>query len=330
MVYQLVERLHGLGSSAEFSLDEWRMGVRHLRVPAVHRREGSLLEWLERAEPPKTYDEADCQVFIHAITPEIGLLESGGYQSPSQRGVIFLVVELPIRQSATATPDTLQMVRESLTMPCQTISAAGRHMGAVQWARNLPQAKEETSSMSSRTMAPLDEEAIQIEQVAYQRVCNSRIQECSKSTVPDQGIVFDEHNHPWDIRPGQALRREEPAPTSGRSRDERVVPPVGRQQPKGNTGGPPGELPGGGGRGDNDGGPSFPGEEEDDGSQVPSDEEEIMEMPVLGGTVTKGRGPRNIPQAKNYFMPYQWPYTAELDIYKDRGNPWPSIRNIVL
>jgi hypothetical protein len=59
MIYLLVEQLQRLGLSAGFTQDEWRMGVRHLRVPAVHRREGSLLERLERAEPPKFYDDAD-------------------------------------------------------------------------------------------------------------------------------------------------------------------------------------------------------------------------------------------------------------------------------
>jgi hypothetical protein len=43
--------------------------------------------------------------------------------------------------------------------------------------------------------------------------------------VPDQGIMFDRHNHPRDTRLGQPLRREEPAPISGRSWDERVNPP---------------------------------------------------------------------------------------------------------
>jgi hypothetical protein len=38
--------------------------------------------------------------------------------------------------------------------------------------------------------------------------------------------VFDGHNRPRDTRPGQPLRREEPAPTSGRSQDERVNPPM--------------------------------------------------------------------------------------------------------
>jgi hypothetical protein len=71
IVYLLVEQLQGLGSSAGFTPGEWRMGVRYLRVPAVHQGEGSLLEWLERAEPPRSYDEADWQAFIHAIMPEI-------------------------------------------------------------------------------------------------------------------------------------------------------------------------------------------------------------------------------------------------------------------
>jgi hypothetical protein len=94
---------------------------------------------------------------------------------------------------------------------------------------------------------------------------------------------------------------------------------------RGNTGGPPGEPPGGGGGGDDDGGPSLTGDEEDDGSQVLSDEEEIMEMPAPGGGVALERkGLRNIPQVRNYFMPYQQSYTAKLDVYRDRGNPRPS------
>jgi hypothetical protein len=114
-------------------------------------------------------------------------------------------------------------------MPCQpdeTGSAAGRHMGAVQQVRNLLHVKEETLLMSSRTMAPLYDKATHIEQVAFQRVCNSQIQEHGESMVPDQGIVFNEHNCPRDIRLGQALRREEPMPTSGRNRDKRVNPPM--------------------------------------------------------------------------------------------------------
>jgi hypothetical protein len=113
MIYLLVERLQRLGSSAGFTQDEWRMGVRYLRVPAVHRGEGSLLEWLERTEPPKSYDDADWQAFIHAIVPEVKLLEGGGYQSPSPRRVTSPIVELLIRQLATATPDTLQMVEKA-------------------------------------------------------------------------------------------------------------------------------------------------------------------------------------------------------------------------
>jgi hypothetical protein len=118
-----------------FTLDEWRMGVRYLRVLAVHQGEGSLLEWLERVEPPRSYDKVDWKAFIHAIMPEIRFLEGRGYLSSSPRGVMSPAVELPIRQLTTATPDTLQMAEESLTMPCQpdeTGSAAARHMGAVQ------------------------------------------------------------------------------------------------------------------------------------------------------------------------------------------------------
>jgi hypothetical protein len=109
--------LQGLGLSAGFTLDEWKMGVRYLRVPAVHWGEGSLLEQLERVEPPRSYDEADWQAFIHTITPEIRFLEGRGYLSPSPRGVTSPAVELPIRQSTTATSDTLQMAEESLMMP---------------------------------------------------------------------------------------------------------------------------------------------------------------------------------------------------------------------
>jgi hypothetical protein len=128
MIYLLVEWLQRLGSSAGFTQDEWRMGVRYLRVPAVHRGEGSLLEQLERVEPPKFYDNVDWQAFMHAIAPEVRLLEGGGYQSPLPRRVTSPIVELPIRQSAIATPDMLQMVEKSLTMPCQpdeTSSMAG-------------------------------------------------------------------------------------------------------------------------------------------------------------------------------------------------------------
>jgi hypothetical protein len=178
IIYLLVEQLQGLGLSAGFTLDEWRMGVRYLRALAVHQGEGSVLEWLERAEPPRSYDEVDWQAFIHAIMPEIRFLEGRGYLSPSPRGVMSPAVELPIRQSTTATPDMLQMAEESLMMPCQpdeTGSAAGRHIGAVQQVRNLPHVKEETLSTSSRTMVTLDDKATQIEQVALQRVCNSQI-----------------------------------------------------------------------------------------------------------------------------------------------------------
>jgi hypothetical protein len=104
--------VQGLGLSAGFTLDEWRMGVRHPRVLAGHQGEGSLLEWFERAEPPRSYDEADWQAFIHAITPEIRFLEGRGYLSPSPRGATLPVVKLSIRQLATATPGTLQMVEE--------------------------------------------------------------------------------------------------------------------------------------------------------------------------------------------------------------------------
>jgi hypothetical protein len=117
IIYLLVEQLQGLGSSAGFTLDEWRMGVRYLRVLAVHWGEGSLLEWLERAEPPRSYDEVDWQAFIHAITPEIRFLEGGRYLSPSPRGVMLPVVELPIRQLATATPDKLQRGKPDDAMP---------------------------------------------------------------------------------------------------------------------------------------------------------------------------------------------------------------------
>jgi hypothetical protein len=75
IIYLLVEQLQGLGSSVGFTPDEWKMGVRYLRVLAVHWGEGSLLEWLERVECPRSYDEADWQAFIHAITPEIRFLE---------------------------------------------------------------------------------------------------------------------------------------------------------------------------------------------------------------------------------------------------------------
>jgi hypothetical protein len=76
---------------------------------------------------------------MHTIVPEVRLLEGGGYQSPSPRRVMLPIVELPIRQSAIATPNRLQMVEKSLMMPCQpdeTSSTTGRRMGAAQQARN--------------------------------------------------------------------------------------------------------------------------------------------------------------------------------------------------
>jgi hypothetical protein len=90
--------------------------------------------------------------------------------------------------------------------------------------------EEETSSSSSGTMMLLDEQTICNEQVAHQRICNSQIREKGEAGVLDQGIVFDEHNCPRDIRPGQGILRNDPVPTSGRSWDRRGDTPRDQRQ----------------------------------------------------------------------------------------------------
>jgi hypothetical protein len=46
-------------------------------------------------------------------------------------------------------------------------------------------------------------------------------------------------------------------------------------------------------------------------------------FPETGATPSR-RNARNTPRVMNYNVPYQWSHTAELDAYKDRGNPRPS------
>jgi hypothetical protein len=192
----------------------------------------------------------------------------------------------------------------------------------MQRARNLPQVKEETSLLSSGATTPLDEQTIHNERVAHQRICNSQIREKVKAGVPDQGIVFNEHKHPRDIRPEQGILRNNPVLTSGRSQDRRGDTPRDRRRAEGQSGGPPGGTPGGGGDSDDDNGLSHSEDEEDGGSEAPSDEEEDVEgtLPETGATPSR-RNTRNTPCAMNYNVPYRRSHTAELDAYKDRGNP---------
>jgi hypothetical protein len=135
---------------------------------------------------------------------------------------------------------------------------------------------------------------------------NSQIREKGEAGVLDQGIVFDEHNCPRDIRPGQGILRNDPVLTSGRSRDRRGDTPRDQRRVEGQSGGLPGGTPGGGGGGDNDSGSLHSEDEEDSGSKALSDEEEDVEgaLPETGVTPSR-RNTRNTPHTMNYNVPYQ-------------------------
>jgi hypothetical protein len=270
VVAPLMQRLHASVPRLGYTQREWNAYVRHLDAPMTYRGEGPLVERWMTAEPPEGCSYGDWTALVCSIEDEIEALEGESLLSFSGR-------RSPLPQQATPSmPDTLTMAEQSLLLPRQqdeTSSAAGQRVSAAQWVRNPLQVKEETSSLSSSVTTPLDEQTIRNERVAHQRIHNSQIREKGEAGVPDQGIVFNEHNRPRDIRPGQGILRNDPVLTSGRSQDRRGDTPRDQRRAEGQSGGLPGGTPGGGGDGDDDSGSSHSEDEEDSGSEAPSDEE---------------------------------------------------------
>ena len=112
-----------------------------------------------------------------------------------------------------------------------------------------------------------------------------------KTTIPDQGIVFDDDRMPRDTKPGQGLLRGgfRLAGGRGRSTNGQNDDSKGKERDKGMpTGGPGGPLSGGpdsnrGGDGDE---PSDSEDDEEDGSELPTDEEEDVECMIASHTTT--------------------------------------------
>jgi hypothetical protein len=174
--------------------------------------------------------------------------------------------------------------------------------------KNLPRTDNEVTSTSSRATTTKEEVLKERkDQVVHQRIRNSGIKDDGESIVQEQGIVFDKEGRPWDMRPGQKLKREGIGTTGGRGRPE-----PSRHQRK---------RPSEGGR-ENSDHSSYSGDEEDrGGSDPPTDEEEEVEGATHIEGATQRLSTRQTPSTRNYNVPYQQSHTAELDIYRDRGAP---------
>jgi hypothetical protein len=160
VVAPLLQRLCASAPRLGYTQREWNTYVRHLGVLMTYQGEGPLVERWMTAEPPEGCLYGDWTALVCSIEDEIEALVGGTLLSFSGRGS-------PLPQQATpSTPDTLTMAEQSLLLPHQpdgTSSAAGQRVSAAQWARNPPQVKEETSSLSSGAMMPLDEQTIRNE-----------------------------------------------------------------------------------------------------------------------------------------------------------------------
>ena len=119
------------------------------------------------------------------------------------------------------------------------------------------------------------------------------------TTIPDQGIVFDNDKMPRDTKPGQGLLRGGFRPAGGRGqstndqnnnlkRKERD-----KEMPTGKQGGPPCGGPDGNGGGDGDE-PSDSEDDEEDGSEPPTDEEEDVEGMIASHATTRKKETRVI------------------------------------
>lgn len=62
-----------------------------------------------------------------------------------------------------------------------------------------------TGQSASRTTEPTPKDLKN--RVALQRICLSQIKDGMNPMVPNQGIVFDENNHPWSLPPGDTGRK---------------------------------------------------------------------------------------------------------------------------
>jgi hypothetical protein len=142
--------------------------------------------------------------------------------------------------------------------------------------------------------------------VVHQRIRNLEIKDNGESIIMDQGIVFDGKGKPWDIRPGQKLRREGMGTTGGRSHPERK-PLIGKRPPKDSQ--------------KEDEELSYSSDEKDKGrSEPPTDEEEVEGAEEIEGALKRPKVGQK-PNSRNYNVPYQQSHTAELDVYRDRGGP---------
>jgi hypothetical protein len=160
---------------------------------------------------------------------------------------------------------------------------ANMRMNAAMRMKNPPKMDNNTMSSSSKMMKDEVKEEWK-DQVVHQRIRNLGIKDNGESIVMEQGIVFDGKGKPWDIRPGQKLRREGIGTTGGRSCPKRK-PLIGKRLSKGGQ--------------EEDEESLYSSDEEDKGgSEPPSDKEEEVKgaeeiegaskRPKLGRSQTQG------------------------------------------
>ena len=131
-----------------------------------------------------------------------------------------------------------------------------------------------------------------------------------ETTIPDQGIVFDNDRMPRDMKPGQGLLRGGFRLTGGRGRstngqnDDSKGKEWDKGMPTGKQGGP---LSGGpdGNRGGNGDEPSDSEDDKEDGSGLPTDEEEDVEGMTANHTNTQKKETREGSRTGTSNVPYK-------------------------
>jgi len=103
-----------------------------------------------------------------------------------------------VKGEPPSSPDMLRKAEQSLTMPHQedkTSSMEGCRQKAIKRLRNPPVMIEETSNRTSEK-----------DRVVLQHYHNEELRMKGETTMPDQGIVFDESQKPRETRPGQKIK----------------------------------------------------------------------------------------------------------------------------
>jgi hypothetical protein len=304
VIRPLQRRLRDLGPDPGYTNETWMECLRTLGLPSVYKGEDTIQEILRRSEPLQSIDQTSWTIFINRIMGELNTVLRKVTMTPEERNKAN-----PTMGSAPSTLDMLKLAEQSLLLPKQEDelnSAVEQQMNAAMRMKNPPKTDNDTMSLSSRTTKDEVKEEWK-DRVIYQRIRNSGIKDDGESIIMEQGIVFDGKGKPWDIRPGQKLRREGIGTTGGRSCPERK-PLIGKRLPKGSQ--------------EEDEELLYSSNEEDEGgSEPPMDEEEELE----GAEEIEGASKRpkvgQKPNSRNYNVPYQQSHTAELDVYGDRGGP---------